>query len=277
MGFHQQRLRVQLGMTLTCTCLTNAPGITLCNHCCEALERILAELDSVVGDLVRAVPRASLTASYGERVSSSGSLHAPLPVNEAALDAHIALDKYLMVTALELAKTTGQRLTGRDSSTLSSYILVHVGTLRTMSWAPNVEPTLGALVRDCEKATRTATQAEFAGTCPTDGTELFTHAGGATATCRTCSTVYEDVQGWRDTAKAYARQTDDDIIGYPRALSERLAKVHGETVGADYIRVLAARGLLVRVNAERGDDGKILRPVYRLGDIKKLITKEEAA
>jgi hypothetical protein len=262
---------------MTCTCEANVPGVFLCHRCCEALEQVLSELDSVVGDLVRAVPRASLTASYGERVSSTGSQFAPLPVNEAALDAHIALDKYLMVTALELAKVTGARLAGRDSSALSSYVLTHVGTLRIQSWAPDVEPTLRGLVRDCEKATHTATQAEFAGTCPEDGSELFTHAGGATATCRTCSVVYEDVQGWRTTAKAYARQTDDDIIGYPKALSERLNKVHGETVGADYIRVLAARGLLFRVNPERGEDGKILRPMYRLGDIKQLITKEEAA
>ena len=262
---------------MTCTCTMNAPGITLCNACCETLERVLAELDSVVGELVRAVPRASLTASYGERVSSSGSLHAPLPVNEAALDAHIALDKYLMQTALELAKVTGARLTGRDSSGLASYILTHINTLRTLSWAADVEPKLRTLVRDCEKATRTATQAEFAGTCPEDGTELFTHAGGNTATCRTCTQVFEDVQGWRDTAKAYARATDDDIVGYPKALSERLAKVHGETVGPDYIRVLAARGLLVRVNPERNDEGRVLRPLYRLGDIKVLITKDEAA
>ena len=262
---------------MTCTCESNVPGVFLCHQCCEGLEWLLGELDSVVGDLVRAVPRASLTASYGERVSSSGSLHAPLPVNEGALDAHIALDRYLMVTALELAKVTGARLTGRDSSALSSYVLSHIGTLRTQSWACDAEPTLRALVRDCERATRTATQAEFAGTCPTDGTELFTHAGGNTATCRTCSVVYEDVQGWRTTAKAYARQTDDEVIGYPKALSERLAKVHGETVGADYIRVLAARGLLVRVNPERGEDGKVLRPMYKLGDIKALITKEEAA
>jgi hypothetical protein len=262
---------------MTCTCEANAPGIYLCHADAVCLEQVLSELDSVVGDLVRAVPRASLTASYGERVSSSGSQFAPLPVNEGALDAHIALDRYLMVTALELAKVTGERLAGRDTSSLSSYILTHIGTLRTQTWAADVEPTLRGLVRDCEKATRTATQAEFAGTCPEDQTELFTHAGGNTATCRTCAGVYEDVQGWRTTAKAYARATDDDIVGYPKALSERLAKVHGETVGADYIRVLAKRGALKRVNPERGEDGKVLRPLYRLGDIKALITKEEAA
>ena len=260
---------------MTCTCATNPPGIFLCNQCCESLERVLSELGAVVGELVMAVPRASLTASYGERVSSSGPLHAPLPVDETALDAHIALDKHLMVTALELAKTTSARLTGRDTEALSSYIFTNLNTLRTQTWANTVEPTLRALVRDCEKATRTATQAEFAGTCPEDGTELFTHQGGNTATCRTCTTIYEDIQEWRATAQAYARTTDDDIVGYPKALSERLAKVHGETIGADYIRVLANRGILVRVNPERGDNGKVLRPMYKLGDVKKLIARPD--
>lgn len=262
---------------MTCTCITNVPGVYLCHTCCEGLEQVLSELDSVVGDLVRAVPRASLTASYGERVSSSASQFAPLPVNEAALDAHIALDRFLMVTALELAKVTGARLTGRDSSALSSYILSHIGTLRTLTQAPDVEPTLRALVRDCERATRTATQAEFAGTCPTDQTELFTHAGGSTATCRTCSVVYEDVQTWRTTAKAYARATDDDIVGYPKALSERLAKVHGETITPQHIRLLASKEVIFQVNPERGTDGRLNRPMYRLGDIKEAITSTEEA
>ena len=258
---------------MTCTCLTNPPGIFLCNQCCESLERVLSELGAVVGELVMAVPRASLTASYGERVSSSGPLHAPLPVDETALDAHIALDKHLMVTALELAKTTSNRLTGRDTEALSSYIFTNLNTLRTLTWANTVEPTLRALVRDCEKATRTATQAEFAGTCPEDGTELFTHQGGNTATCRTCTTLYEDIQTWRATANAYARSTDDDIVGYPKALSERLAKVHGETITPQHIRLLASKQLINQVNPERGDNGRLNRPMYRLGDIKDHIGK----
>ena len=265
-------------MSLLCKCgAETSEGIHLCHSCCARLEQLLCELDGIVEDLITAIPRASLTASYGERVSTSAAQHAPLPINDTALDAHMALDKYLMVTALELAKVTGARLTGRDSSALSSYLLAHMGILRTQSWAPDVEPKLRALVRDCEKATRTATQAEFAGTCPEDGTELFTHAGGATATCRTCSVVYEDVQGWRDTAKAYARATDDDIIGYPKALSERLNKVHGETITPQHIRLLASKEVIFQVNPERGTDGRLNRPMYRLGDIKKAITSTEEA
>lgn len=265
---------------MNCKCTAPTPdGIHLCGTCAASLEQLLSELDSIVGDLVRAVPRANLTASYGERVSASGSLHAPSPINEAALDAHMALDKYLMRTALELAKVTGVRLSGRDSSGLASYLFTHMGTLRTCDWVGGVEPALRGLVGGCEKATRTATQAEFAGTCQTEGcgTELFTHQGGDTTTCRTCGADYESVQEWRDGAKAYARATDDGIVGYPDALSQRLAKVHNQTITPQHIRLLASKGVLFRVNPERSDAGKVLRPMYALGDVKALIKPQEEA
>lgn len=256
---------------MTCTCLTNADGITICNNCCEGLERILAELDSVVGDLVRAVPRASLTASYGERVASSGSLHAPLPVNEAALDAHIALDKYLMGTALELAKVTGLRLTGRDSSALSSYVLVHIGTLRTMSWAPNVEPTLRGLVRDCENVTRIAEKRVFGGTCSEDGTDLYATKGSDVARCKTCGTTYE-VAAWR----AHARTAKEYHIGTPAELSRALSSpTYGIEISSDLIWRWARRGKLERANEELGADGTPLKPTYRLRDVLDINAKRK--
>lgn len=266
---------------MNCACGTpTADGIALCHDCCRNLELVLAETDSIVEDLVRAVPRASLTASYGERVSSSGSLHAPLPVNEAALDAHIALDKYLMWAALELAKVTGVRLSGRDSAGLSSYLYTHIGTLRTRHWAGDVEPTLRGLLNDCRKATRTAAKLEFAGTCQTDncGSELYAQAGADTTNCRTCGTSYAGIREWRTSAKAYARSTDDAIVGYPDAISQRLKRVHGEDITPQHIRLLASRGLLIRANPELSEQGKVLRPMYTLGDVKRLIKpKEEAA
>ena len=264
---------------MTCQCsvpITN--GDFICTACVADLRQVLAEVDSVVDDLVRAVPRASLTAGYGERVSSSGSLHAPLPINENALDAHMALDKYLMFAALELAKVTQVRIAGRDSKALSSYIYTHLGTLKTLHWAGSAKTTLQGLIRDCQKATHTATQAQFAGTCPEDGTELYAHAGDNTATCRTCTTVYTDIQEWRTSATEYAKAQDDSIVGYPDAISKRLARVHGEEITPEHVRLLASRGLLIRANPEHNEHGKVLRPMYRLGDVKALIKpKEEAA
>jgi len=190
----------------------------------------------------------------------------------------MALDKYLMFAALELAKVTQVRIAGRDSKALSSYIYTHLGTLKTLHWAGSAKTTLQGLIRDCQKATHTATQAQFAGTCPEDGTELYAHAGDNTATCRTCTTVYTDIQEWRTSATEYAKAQDDSIVGYPDAISKRLARVHGEEITPEHVRLLASRGLLIRANPEHNEHGKVLRPMYRLGDVKALIKpKEEAA
>lgn len=256
---------------MTCTCPANVDGIYLCNQCAESLEQILSELDSVVGDLVRAIPRASLTASYGERVSSSGSLHAPLPINEGALDAHIALDKYLMQTALELAKVTSVRLSKRDTEGLSSYLYTHIGTLRTRHWAGEVEPKLRGLVADCENVTRVVEQKVFAGTCSEDGADLYAPKGEASAHCRTCGTTYE-VTPWR----AHARTAAEYHIGTPAELSRALSNPkYGIEVTADLIWRWARRGKIERANEETSEAGEPLKPTYRLKDVLDLNAKRK--
>ena len=57
---------------MTCPCgMTPNENDTICPACVSDITKLLAETDGVVDELVRAVPRASLTASYGERVSAS--------------------------------------------------------------------------------------------------------------------------------------------------------------------------------------------------------------
>lgn len=255
---------------MTCACGTpTADGIALCHDCCRNLELVLAETDSIVEDLVRAVPRASLTASYGERVSSSGSLHAPLPVNEAALDAHMALDKYLMWAALELAKVTGVRLSGRDSAGLSSYLYTHVGTLRTRHWAGDVEPTLRGLLTACENVTRKVEQKVFGGTCAEDGTSLYASKGSDVARCKTCGTTYE-VIAWR----AHARTAKEYHIGTPAELSRALSSpAYGIEVSSDLIWRWGKRGKLERANETHNEAGEALKPTYRLSDVLDLNAK----
>lgn len=255
-------------MTCKCTAPTS-DGIYLCHACTSTLEQILSELDSIVGDLVRAVPRANLTASYGERVASSGSLHAPLPVNEAALDAHIALDKYLMRTALELAKITGVRLTGRDSSGLASYLLRHMGTLRTRDWAGDVETKLRGLVGGCVNVTRIREQKVFAGKCAECETDLYASKGEPEARCRTCGATYQ-VLAWR----AHAKIATEYHIGTPAELSRALSNpAYGIEVTADRIWRWAKRGKLDRANEETNEAGEPLKPTYRLSDVLDLNAK----
>lgn len=249
---------------MSCSCgLTPLPDDTICPACVSDITKLLAETDGVVDELVRAVPRASLTASYGERVSASGSLHAPLPINDGALDAHMALDKWLMVRALELAKVTRVQLTGRDSKGLSSYLLAHMNVLRRQEWAGSVRAELGALLRDCENVTRVHEQKTFAGTCGEDGTDLYARKGEDSARCKTCGLSYE-VARWT----AHAQTAKDYYIGTATDLSRKLsAPQYGYSITADQIRKWATRDKLERANPEHDEAGNPIPPAYRLGDV----------
>lgn len=259
---------------MTCRCgAVTADGIWLCSSCVEVFEYRLAEVDTVLTELRPLVPRLTLTATYGQRTGGGAALHAPAPVNVGAVSAIDALHRWLMSTALKLAETTGERLTGRSPDLLASYLISNMPRIVALSWAPDLHKVLDGLLRDCESAARMLTQKEYAGACQTNGcgTQLFTEQGSNRARCDTCGAEYEAIQEWRNGAKAYARAQDDNTIGYPQALSQRLNRVHGIDIGADYIRVLADRGLLTRANPERGADGKKLRAMYRLGDIKNIL------
>jgi DNA-directed RNA polymerase subunit RPC12/RpoP len=253
---------------MICKCGSELPdGFYLCATCGESLAYALAEVDAVVEVLDAGVARTSLTAGYGERVSSSGPLHAPLPINEAVFDARHALHTWLMKTSVKLAWVIGQ-ITDRSSQGLASYLLRNLDALRRQDWAPTLEAELRKLLN-----TAIRTERQFAGTCQTPdcGTELYAIKGEDHTTCRTCGTHYEQIQEWRTQATNYARNQEHDIIGYPNALSQRLNRVHGETITPEHIRLLASRGLLVRANPERNEAGKVLRPMYRLGDVAALV------
>ena len=257
---------------MTCRCGAETPdGIHLCHACCARLEQLLCELDGIVEDLVSAIPRASLTASYGERVSASGSLHAPLPINDTALDAHMALDKYLREICTRLTRFTGIHTTRRDSSGLASYLLTHMGTLRTQEWAGDVEGELGKLLRECENVTRVHEQKVFAGTCAEDGSDLYARKGEGLARCRTCGETY-DVAKW----KAYAATAQEYHIDTPAELAKALANPkYGIAVTVNQICMWARRGKIERANEEADEDGAPIKPKYRLSDVLDMNAKKE--
>lgn len=264
---------------MNCRCGSPLPdGFYVCATCAESLAYALAEVDGVVEVLDAGVARTSLTAGYGERVSSSGPLHAPLPINENVFDARRALHTWLMKTALLIAESDRERLTRRDPKGLSSFLLTHLDTLRRQEWAGSVEGELRKLLTKANNTANRAHNRQFAGTCQETGcgAELYVTKGADTTNCRTCGAEYVAIQEWRDTATTYARNQENDIVGYPNALSQRLHRVHGENITPEHIRLLASRGVLTRANPERNEHGKILRPMYRLGDIKDLIRPKVA-
>jgi len=264
---------------LSCKCgNVTTDGIWLCNTCSDVFEVRLGQVAGVVAEVVELVPRLTLTATYGERMGGSRALHAPAPVSVDAVSALDELQRFLLHTALRIASLTNP-LHGRGSGDVADYLAGNMRRLKTLSNVHDLMTRHDKLLRACEHAARLLEHKQFAGTCQTQncGTDLFTDQGSNHARCRTCGAEYEAIQEWRNGAKAYAQQQDNEMVGYPDALSQRLNKVHGIDIGADYIRVLASRGILTRANPERGTDGKKLRAMYRLGDIKTILKGSRAA
>jgi len=262
---------------MICRC-GNETGAWLCGTCADGFEGRLGEVAGVVGLVEALVPRLTLTATYGDRVPAVRAQHAPAPVAIDALSSLLELRRFLLNLGLRVA-TAKDPLTGRESESLAGYLAARMNHIKTLPNAHDLAKDLDKLVRQCEQAGRLLEHKQFAGTCQTQdcGTDLYTEQGSNHARCGTCGAEYEAVQEWRNGAKEYARAQDDNLIGYPDSLSQRLKRVHGIDIGADYIRVLASRGILVRANPERGEDGKKLRALYRLGDIKAIIQPKDVA
>jgi hypothetical protein len=253
---------------LICRCGSPLPaGFYVCATCAESLAYALAEVDSVVEVLDAGVARTSLTAGYGERVSSSGSLHAPLPINEAVFDARHALHTYLMRTALRLAEVTvyGPQ-TGRTSQALASYLLTNLDVLRRQDWAPTIEAELRGHLAQGHDQARKQDGRVFAGQCANCDTDLYAVKGDQEARCRTCGATYE-VLKWR----AHAATAKNYYIGTATDLSRKLsAPQYGYEVTADQIRKWALRDKIVRANPETDEQGVPIPPAYRLGDVLAL-------
>lgn len=232
----------------------------------------LGEVANVVAEVESVIPRLTLTATYGDRAPGVRAQHAPAPVNVDAVSGLLELQRFLLNTALRIASPVNP-LHGRGSGDLADYLAGNMHRIKTLSNAHDLMTQHDKLVRTCEHAARLLEQKQFAGTCQTDGcgTDLFTDAGSNHARCRTCGAEYEAIQEWRHGAKEYAKAQDDEMVGYPDKLAQRLNHVHNLDIGADYIRVLASRGILTRANPERGEDGKKLRAMYRLKDIKDIL------
>jgi len=254
---------------LNCKCGSETPdGFYLCATCGESLSYALAEVDGVVEVLDAGLARTSLTAGYGERVSSSGPLHAPLPINENVFDAKRALHNWLMKLSLMVAEAGSKFLTGRDPKSLASFLITNMDVLRRQDWirVGGLEQELRALLKTGHTETNKQTGRVYAGQCAECSTDLYAAKGDTESRCAGCGTSYE-VLKWRHLAKQFAY----DHVGTPADLSRKLsAPQYGYTVTADQIRKWALREKIVRANPECDEQGNPIPPAYRLEDVLEL-------
>ena len=246
---------------MNCRCDAPLPdGFYLCATCGESLAYALAEVDGVVEVLDAGLARTSLTAGYGERVSGGGSLHAPLPINEAVFDAKHALHVWLMRRALMIAKLGGP-LSLRTPQGLATYLLVNLDVVRRQDWAPSLEGELRGLLKTGAQSTQPPGERINVGdcgyvfentTCTNPLTPLRTQE---TITCRVCGT------GW----DVKARQRDAIggawlAIGYPATIIRALA-AYGITIKPKHFENWVKRGHLEPAAEQDG------RKQYRVNEV----------
>jgi len=255
---------------MTCTCETNPPGIHLCAACCDGFEELLGRVDDVVEDLTRVMGDVSLTAQYGANLPVGTKIHADLPFNVEAYDKREAIHRYLVEACTLVATETRERF-GLAVHALTNYLFSNMNHLRASTDGPLILGKLRKLVSAGAASVALVEPKQFAGTCQVDGTELYARQGEQTARCRTCGETYE-VQAWR----AHAGIAKEYHVGTPAELSRALTSpAYGIEVSADLIWRWAKRGKLERANEEAGEDGKPLKPTYRLSDVLDLNAKRK--
>jgi len=223
-----------------------------------------------VEDLTRVMGDTNLTAQYGANLPGGTKIHADLPFNVEAYDKREAIHRYLVEACTLVATETRQRF-GLAVHALTNYLFTNMNHLRASTDGPTILSKLRKLVSAGAASVALVEPKQFAGTCAEDGTDLYARQGEATARCRTCGETYE-VQAWR----AHAGIAKEYHVGTPAELSRALTSpAYGIEVSADLIWRWAKRGKLERANEEADEDGKSLKPTYRLSDVLDLNAKRK--
>ena len=247
---------------MTCTCLTNPPGIFLCASCCDGFEELLGRCDVVDGQLSEAVRDVSMTARYGSMGGSGGgSLHGPAPLNVTALSARQELHQQLMSTAILIAQATRDRLTGRGVHAISNYVFAHMNWLRADSHGPVAYREIRERVAAAKQILEPGGERVNVGRCGyvLDGHEctqpLNPYRDQDTIRCGTCGTTWDVKDRQRDAiGGAWGAVATPSLI--VRALKE-----YGLRITPKDITNWTLRGDLVAV----GMDGA--RKTYRVSEV----------
>lgn len=254
---------------MTCNC--GAPATNwLCDSCVDGFVSTLHGVGRAVAELQDTVPRLTLTATYGQRASGGQALHAPAPVSIEAVSAIDELHRWLTDKVLRLAQETRVMLLGGLShANQAKYLVDNIEALREQHWSQPLPAELSSLVRACTGLTAERNPRVFGGICPECETELYARKGDKEARCHGCGTTYE-VAAWR----AHALTAAMYHIDTPARLSRLLSTKYGHEVTPHRIHNWAYRNKLARANDSHDENGRPLKPTYRLGDVLELVTQK---
>jgi hypothetical protein len=267
-------------------------GATLCNQCADDYLHDLAAVDDVL-DTLR--PTVEMQDVNGSSVGSSGTKHAPAPLNLDAMAAQANLQLHVRTTGRRLLrewtaawerKCAAIRATPSDTpiplpvrpvlpanDRLVLWITAQHNLIRKAVWAPGAKRELAHLLATAQNAAERAQPKVFAGTCGFEsahpdapdepivcGAELYALPGDDEARCKVCGSTYA-VQQWR----AHGRTAAEYAILSAPELSRALGG-YGLNIRPATIRQWATRKHLSRANPDHDEDGRPIPAMYRLGD-----------
>ncbi|WP_284984273.1 hypothetical protein [Arthrobacter sp. efr-133-TYG-118] len=270
----------------------NLDGAALCDACTDTYLYDLGAVDDVL-DTLR--PTVEMQDVNGDSVGSSGTKHAPAPLNLDAMAAQANLQLHVRLTGRRLLRVWVQaweakvaKLTAHvigptlplpakpslpGNEQLAAWIIVQHNLIRMAVWAPGAKRELANLLKTAQTAAERRQPRVFAGTCSFEtshpdtpdepivcGAELYALPGDTIATCKDCNSTYE-VATWR----AHSKTAAEYAILTPTELSRALGG-YGFNIRPGTIRMWATRGHIHRANPDHDETGHPIPAMYRLGD-----------
>lgn len=277
-------------MTVVCSCSRPIKDSAfLCLTCTEAVEKHVAELPSLAGDVDTTATRTSRTGGRGIGVVSRGS-DQPVPWNDRASRMGTELKAFAVTWAQHCqgfrrrppgpacrrcahpscTHLRSYRAPADTVESLAAYLLAALPALRHRPEVTDFADEIDALGKRCANVIDRPAELAFFGPCgamdywpdghpvlcsaPCTG-ELYGPAEASALTCGTCGAEH-DVQ----VVRRYLLTEAQDQLVTAADLSKFLT-AYGEPLTADRIRKWSDRGLLVAHGRDRAG-----RPVYRVSE-----------
>ncbi len=248
----------------------------LCHRCTALLERDLGDVAALASEVQ--TTRLRLSRTGGQAIGGGHSSERPLPWDERPVKAARALREVLARWAGLVVEQRGGAFPPAHLGALSAFLMTHLPWLRqreeVLLARQEIRRTIGRLRFSVDRRT---TQV-YAGPCgamdyaengdlilcsmPCAG-DVYAQPKADVAKCQVCGATH-DVKDRRE----WLLEAVDDQLAHPALITKALSSL-GMPVPEATIRSWVDRKRLVA----HGEDGRG-RKVYRIGDVRELVTAE---
>ena len=251
----------------TCPCGRPSRDATLCVGCAHQLDAAIAEVaDSLADDLDTALTRQ---ARLGNR-NGSRPTETPVPYDQRAGDAAAELARVLRRWAYRIKRETGSGYPPRRLALLAAWLRPRVGWLRYHPDGAEAHREILDAVRAARRIIDRPADRLYAGPCDC-GEDLYAKLSAAYVECH--STTHEHPIVWPvEDRRRWLLTSAEDVLATSGEISRALTRMN-QPLTPEAIRGYVARGRLA-AKGERTDPGRKAVPLYRLGDVLDILTRQ---